>query len=1146
MMDFFIRLKHKNDIKKCEDYFGKDAFKELYNKYRKFWICLFECDELDYFLYYVRPKGKVSEYQFFEAVKLYYYTLSSDYDELNDLIRSEFNLIFIETNDFKSIKKYNKHKMFRDINMQRFVSMLGKDNILRLNKETGLFDNQNFFEKFVYYFTFDSSIYIKNYDEARDYVVEEIREIKKNRKFSLSCNYEHVHGDFFKKYPDLFIRSCAPYELRKKFYDGKLSASDLYGHPEYIEYLKSKDLLMVMRPFNILIDKTVYNLWLLVNKKYANEKILELFVKYYSNHVNKILDFSGVNFDDFKEVKIRFKEKIYKNLISLDMILPEQIEVFLQDDDFMRLHPELELDFDGLNVSSKEKDWLKDKFYRKIMTLNDLRECPELLELLINKNILVLFNIGMDDVKNFIIKEGKFKFLRLASVFGNSLLIVFKNHNLEFYDNLEFIDEVKYIEQRLAGALYDGDKYKLEDLPEFFKKKYLDLVLSDDASDELKKYFYGKGKTLTFDFLKGHPGWLKYLDGKDVQGMFKRCYTYFTYREEIDVAFQVFKDFRIGVKYAEVVDECIKSYQAKLLGNWWIKTNKKFFPDFAVVSNLTLDADIDKFLNSTSWWKKLIKLGIFDNEERKSGILKMAYIFGVFDKDPHGFQWLYQYFSLLPNQIKCSKVDILTKPFEYKVNPDLRRLALEEGFSGPTIYEYSGGTYKLTFDPRKYPKFSARVRCIMGNFKVLKLLSPDDVHRIFGGMKLTYNKDFYEFLLAHWDKLFDAREAQYIVPIQKAFKKIQIVNRNRKLTWEIACSFVDINKYEVNFGNEQLLDIASKAALDPDDMEELEKIYEEGKKRIYSTIPRIVGNVGNINYEITRLDDPLPLGIGDLTDCCQTLDDIAETCMIHSMTKQNGRLFVVRNDEGAILAQSWIWRDDNVICFDNIEVPYRVLDYEDKSILTKILKAYREASKKLVMIDHSIIKVTVGLGYNDIADLIEKNLPKDVNPVYLKDNGYIYINDSRKQSILEINLNVKENENKEFYDDYLVCDKNYFPYSYYQNIIGLEYLKKQYSDFEDFEYDTFFEELDKFYGIENLKIVMNANFAIIFRYVDDILEIYDIICGNLVDYIKIQINLAIQQISLGKNISCKLEENDIDIYNKVLGLKENTRKRVRY
>lgn len=1145
-MDFFIRLKYKNDIKKCEDYFGKVAFKELYNKYRKFWICLFKCDELDYFLYYVRPKGKVSEYQFFEAVKLYYFTLFSDYDELNDLIRSEFNLKFIETNDFKNIKKYNKHKMFRDINMQRFVSMLGKDNILRLNKETGLFDNQNFFEKFVYYFTFDSRIYIKNYDEARDYVVEEIRKIKKNRKFSLSCNYEHVHGDFFKKYPDLFIRSSAPYELRKKFYDGELSASDLYGHPEYIEYLKSKDLLMVMRPFNILIDKTVYNLWLLVNKKYANEKILELFVKYYSNHVNKIFDFSGVNFDDFKEVEIRFKEKIYKNLISLDMILPEQIEVFLQDDDFMRLHPELELDFDGLNVSSKEKDWLKDKFYRKIMTLNDLREYPELLELLLDKNILELFNIGMDDVKNFVIKEGKFKFLRLASVFGNSLLIVFKNHNLEFYDNLEFIDEVKYIEQRLAGALYDGDKYKLEDLPEFFKKKYSDLVLSDDASEELKEYFYGKDNTLTFDFLKEHPEWLKYLDGKDVQGMFKRCSTYSTYRDEIDVAFQVFKDFRIGVKYAEVVDECIKSYQAKLLRNWWIKTNKKFFPDFAVVSNLTLDADIDKFLNSTSWWKKLIKLGIFDNEERKSGILKMAYIFGVFDKDPHGFQWLYQYFSLLPIEIKCSKVDILTKPYEYKVNPDLRKLALEEGFSGPTIYEYSGGTYKLTFDPRKYPKFSAKVRSIMGNFKVFKLLSTDDVHRIFGGMRLTYNKDFYEFLLAHWEKLFDAREAQYIVPIQKAFKKIQIVNRNRKLTWEIACSFVDKNKYEVNFGNEQLLDVASKAALDPDDMEKLEEIYEEGKKRVCSTIPRVLGSFGNINYEITRLDDPLPLGIGELTDCCQTLDDNAETCMVHSMTTKNGRLFVVRNDEGAILAQSWVWRNEDVICFDNIEVPYRVLDYEDKSILTKILKAYREASKKLVVEDPSIIKVTVGLGYNDIADLIEKSLPKDYNPVRLKQDSYIYLNDSVEQYIFEINSNVRENENKDFYDDYLVCDKDNFPYPYYQNIIGLEYLKNQYSDFEDFEYDTFFEDLDKFYETENLKIVMNANFVIIFRYVDNVVEIYDIICGDLVDYVKAQINLALKQISLGKNISCKLDENDMDIYKKVIGLETSARKRLRY
>ena len=74
---------------------------------------------------------------------------------------------------------------------------------------------------------------------------------------------------------------------------------------------------------------------------------------------------------------------------------------------------------------------------------------------------------------------------------------------------------------------------------------------------------------------------------------------------------------------------------------------------------------------------------------------------------------------------------------------------------------------------------------------------------------------------------------------------------------------------------------------------------------------------------------------------------------------------------------------------------------------------------------------------------------------------------------------------------------------------------------------------------------MNANFVIIFRYVDNFLEIYDIICGDLVDYIKYQISLAFKQIGLGKDISCKLKENDMDIYKKVIGLKEKTRKRVR-
>ena len=41
--------------------------------------------------------------------------------------------------------------------------------------------------------------------------------------------------------------------------------------------------------------------------------------------------------------------------------------------------------------------------------------------------------------------------------------------------------------------------------------------------------------------------------------------------------------------------------------------------------------------------------------------------------------------------------------------------------------------------------------------------------------------------------------------------------------------------------------------------------------------------------------------------------------MAHSMTEKNGRVMVVRDENDVILAQSWVWREKDLICFDDVE-----------------------------------------------------------------------------------------------------------------------------------------------------------------------------------------------------------------------------------
>ena len=78
---------------------------------------------------------------------------------------------------------------------------------------------------------------------------------------------------------------------------------------------------------------------------------------------------------------------------------------------------------------------------------------------------------------------------------------------------------------------------------------------------------------------------------------------------------------------------------------------------------------------------------------------------------------------------------------------------------------------------------------------------------------------------------------------------------------------------------------------------------------------------GKYYYELLRLDDPRAMSVGFESDCCQALDHAAESCMEHSMVSKNGRVFIITNEKNELVAQSWVWRNKNVLCFDNIEIP---------------------------------------------------------------------------------------------------------------------------------------------------------------------------------------------------------------------------------
>jgi len=113
----------------------------------------------------------------------------------------------------------------------------------------------------------------------------------------------------------------------------------------------------------------------------------------------------------------------------------------------------------------------------------------------------------------------------------------------------------------------------------------------------------------------------------------------------------------------------------------------------------------------------------------------------------------------------------------------------------------------------------------------------------------------------------------------------------------------------------------------------------------------LVGAVGLGKYEgvfLERGDHTVPY-IGSIVGCCQHLGGVARLCAVHSGVSPKGALFVVRpKDLGDDpIAVSWVWSNDDVVVFDNIEGP--VARGEDSRLNSVVLPIYREAASRMVM-----------------------------------------------------------------------------------------------------------------------------------------------------------------------------------------------------
>ena len=506
----------------------------------------------------------------------------------------------------------------------------------------------------------------------------------------------------------------------------------------------------------------------------------------------------------------------------------------------------------------------------------------------------------------------------------------------------------------------------------------------------------------------------------------------------------------------------------------------------------------------------------------------------------------------------------------------------------------------MTINAQSCPKSAQAIRGVLEKFREVPMLTPDKAHQLFGGFELKYDADFREFLLANMEKVLNNPEyVSFVASVQRQFSDIKAINSNRALTWELAISYVQTNKFtSVNVGNERVAEISAIAGYSQADFNTLQQIYNYGKQRTFSSIPRIEQSAektsGKYTYEILRLDDPLAMAIGTLTDCCQELNNCAEVCMEHSMVDKNGRVFVIKDEQGNIVAQSWVWRNKDVLCFDNIEIPDKAFaratkehpELGRKGFTDEVFEIYKQAAHDLIVEDEKVYKellengkitqeqydglrlgkVTVGLGFNDIAESLKQNSKVDKGNVSrplpfeepVKLSRGLYTSDSTTQYVLEERENRKEFDGETLpvhSDTYVEYSDSNFTEKSLLSLEKLEIVTKEdprnletsVGDYADSEHLV--TEIAKNYGLnpETSRIIMNPNFAIIYDVNGDKLRVGDLLFNTHVDnemqqmdienQVVMQIRLALEQIASDKEIDVSaLDEKQKEMYAKVTGL----------
>ncbi len=284
--------------------------------------------------------------------------------------------------------------------------------------------------------------------------------------------------------------------------------------------------------------------------------------------------------------------------------------------------------------------------------------------------------------------------------------------------------------------------------------------------------------------------------------------------------------------------------------------------------------------------------------------------------------------------------------------------------------------------------------------KIIGKFSEVGLHQRFSGLNTVengYDPDFAEFLIQNFGPYFlilddfefeiqrnlISKAYNNFSEIKKAYpnKVISTNTINDKLTEKDVYSFILTKTYDSikTKEEEKLAEYCSHYGYNQNQFNSLKlwmnegiKIREEGKENLFCKEDSIKSQ-NKITYRLLEKGDPLGAILGEITNCCQTINNVGESCCKHGLSNPNGG-FVVFELNNKIIGQSWVWYDERSkkICLDNIEIP-RSAKYnatKTESDFIGCLKRLSEGFKtEMANKGKEVSIVSMGKGYNDILEV---------------------------------------------------------------------------------------------------------------------------------------------------------------------------------